>query len=73
MSKTRGIDCYDAGLLGGHDGLSVEWWHDYLRAELDRAHDFYAQQVEAIDDELDGANDKLKLLEKKITDLWQLI
>lgn len=22
----------------------MSWWHDYMRAELDRAHEFYADQ-----------------------------
>ena len=35
---------YDAGLLSDHGGGDVEWWQDYIRAELDRAHDFYANQ-----------------------------
>ena len=37
-------DCYDAGLLGDFGGGNVEWWQDYIRAELARAHDFYASQ-----------------------------
>ena len=35
-------DCYDAGLLNDFGGGNVEWWQDYIRAELARAHDFYA-------------------------------
>lgn len=38
------IDRYDAGLLGDGGGGNVEWWQDYLRAELERAHEFYADQ-----------------------------
>lgn len=38
------LDAYDAGLLGDYGGGDVEWWHDYLRAELARAHDFYSSQ-----------------------------
>ena len=37
-------DCYDAGLLGDFGGGNVKWWQDYIRAELARAHDFYASQ-----------------------------
>ena len=36
---------YDAGLLNDYGGGNVEWWWDYLRAELERAHDFYAAQT----------------------------
>jgi hypothetical protein len=37
-------DRYDAGLLGDGGGGDVEWWQSYIRAELDRAHEFYAAQ-----------------------------
>lgn len=36
------LDTYDAGLLNDFGGGDVGWWHDYIRAELGRAHDFYA-------------------------------
>ena len=39
------LEPYDAGLLGNGGGGNVEWWHDYIRAELDRAHDFYQDQA----------------------------
>lgn len=32
---------YDAGLLSNYGGGDVEWWQDYIRAELNRADDFY--------------------------------
>jgi len=37
-------DCYDAGLLGDFGGGNVEWWQDYIRSELARAHEFYVSQ-----------------------------
>ena len=37
-------DCYDAGLLNDFGGGNVGWWQDYIRAELARAHEFYAGQ-----------------------------
>ena len=40
-----GLDAYDAGLLNDYGGGDVNWWQDYLRAELARAHDFYQSQV----------------------------
>lgn len=40
--------CYDAGLLSDFGGGNVDWWWDYLRAELGRAHDFYAHQIEQL-------------------------
>lgn len=43
---TPALDEYDAGLLSSAGGGDVEWWQDYLRAELGRAHDFYQSQME---------------------------
>ena len=39
------LDCYDAGLLSDFGGGNVDWWQDYIRAELDRAHDLYQSQA----------------------------
>lgn len=39
------LDYYDAGLLNDFGGGDVDWWQDYIRAELARAHDFYQSQV----------------------------
>lgn len=41
------LDCYDAGILNDFGGGNVEWWQDYLRAELGNAHDFYQSQIDA--------------------------
>ena len=49
------IDRYDAGLLGDGGSGDVDWWHDYIRSELDRAHDFYGQQQPAVTDEEEAA------------------
>ena len=38
------LDAYDAGHLNDYGGGNVGWWHDYIRSELDRAHDFYQSQ-----------------------------
>ena len=35
---------YNAQILGDWGGGNVEWWHDYIRAELGYAHEFYAEQ-----------------------------
>jgi hypothetical protein len=32
---------YDAGLLNDWGGGNVEWWQDYLRAEIGRANDYW--------------------------------
>lgn len=38
------VDAYDAGLLNDYGGGNVDWWQDYIRAELGRAHDHYMAQ-----------------------------
>lgn len=43
--KPLTLDCYDAGLLNDFGGGNVEWWQDYIRAELARAHEFYQSQI----------------------------
>lgn len=32
---------YDAGMLNDFGGGNVEWWQDYLRAEIGRANDYW--------------------------------
>lgn len=44
---TFALDYYDAGLLGDGGGGNVEWWQDYMRSELSRAHDCYQSQIDA--------------------------
>ena len=39
------LDQYDAGYLSDFGGGNVAWWQDYIRAELERAYDFYQSQV----------------------------
>lgn len=41
------IEPYDAGSLNDFGGGDVGWWHDYIRAELDRAYEFYLIQLSA--------------------------
>ncbi|CUJ80825.1 MAG: hypothetical protein J0I68_30775 [Achromobacter sp.] len=45
---TPELDEYDAGILGSAGGGDVDWWQDYLRAELERAHAFYQSQQERL-------------------------
>ena len=42
--KEEAMGRYDAGLLNDFGGGDVQWWQDYIRAELDRAHDFYQER-----------------------------
>lgn len=39
------LNAYDAGLLSDHGGGDIDWWRDYIRCELARAHDFYTAQL----------------------------
>lgn len=39
------LDQYDAGLLNDFGGGNVEWWQDYIRAELGRAYEHYQSQM----------------------------
>ena len=41
MTEIEPCPRYGAGLLNDFGGGDVNWWQDYLRAELERAHDFY--------------------------------
>lgn len=54
------VDTYDVGLLSDYGGGNVEWWQDYIRSELARAHDFYAEQIASSTDfdGLEGAPSK---------------
>lgn len=45
-------DRYDAGLLNDFGGGDVSWWHDYLRAEIDRSSEFHADIHELQDAEI---------------------
>lgn len=39
---------YDAGLLNNHGGGNVDWWFDYIRAEVGRANSWWRTRVEDI-------------------------
>jgi hypothetical protein len=39
------LEEYDAGLLNDFGGGNVEWWWDYIRAELGRAYEHYQSQI----------------------------
>jgi hypothetical protein len=39
---------YDAGLLNDFGGGNVEWWQDYLRAEIGRANEFWRDAIDSI-------------------------
>lgn len=37
---------YDPGLLNDFGGGNVDWWQDYLRAEINRCNAFWREQAE---------------------------
>jgi hypothetical protein len=47
-AETHELSAYDAGLLNDFGGGNVEWWQDYIRAELERAHVHYTDQHDAL-------------------------
>ena len=55
--QTDGLVRYDAGLLGDGGGGDVDWWQDYIRAELERAHEHYELQYEALSHSSETSND----------------
>jgi hypothetical protein len=40
------IEEYDAGLLNDYGGGDIDWWQDYIRAELGRAYEYYQSQLD---------------------------
>ena len=47
------IKRYDAGLLSDYGGGNVEWWQDYLRAEIERCNDHWEADYAALEAERD--------------------
>ena len=41
LSEAESIPDYDAGLLNDWGGGNVEWWQDYLRAEIAKSNDHW--------------------------------
>jgi len=51
---------YDAGLLSDYGGGNVEWWQDYLRAEIERCNDHWEADYAALETKvrrLEGENE----------------
>jgi len=53
------VERYDAGLINDFGGGNVEWWQDYIRAEIERANDFHADRIAALEAQLAEAKGKL--------------
>lgn len=54
-AEVEAVD-YDAGYLNDFGGGNVEWWWDYLRAEIERANEHWRGQI----DTLTADRDRLK-------------
>ena len=60
------LETYDAGLLNDYGGGKVEWWQDYIRNELSRAHGFYQSQCEpAASQPTDGLERAFRQLDER--------
>ena len=56
---------YDAGLLNDWGGGNVEWWQDYLRAEIERSNDFHIEANES--------NTRLQAADDMYNALWEAV
>jgi hypothetical protein len=56
---------YDAGMLNDHGGGSIEWWQDYIRAEIERCNDHWESDYAA----LQAERDRLRELVNKLVDV----
>lgn len=41
----RSYNDYDSGLLNDFGGGNVNWWQNYIRAEIDRCNDYWREQL----------------------------
>lgn len=73
--KVHELKPYDAGLLAEYGGGNVEWWQDYIRAELARAHEYYQSQFIAgySDGKRMLAQDALKSCVKALELAWNIL
>jgi hypothetical protein len=61
-----GLEGYEAGLLNDYGGGNVSWWHDYIRYEVDKANDWWRQQVEAENPAAPAPADELATLRERV-------
>jgi hypothetical protein len=57
---------YDAGLLSDYGGGNVEWWQDYLRAEIERCNDHWEAEYDDLEEKIRWAAKEKELLELEI-------
>ena len=51
------IPDYDPGLLNDYGGGNVDWWWDYIRAEINRCNEYWRSQLEDIKREPEDSAD----------------
>ena len=48
---------YDPGLLNDYGGGNVDWWFDYIRAEINRCNEYWREQFDhAENQQVDSAD-----------------
>ena len=52
-------DEYNSGLLNDFGGGNVQWWHDYLRAEIEACNEFHHEIEEQLEAEVKHLRDAL--------------
>ena len=55
-------DLYDSGILNDFGGGNVQWWQDYIRAEVNRCNDFHSEIINQLREE----NERLRNIEDKV-------
>ena len=53
------IPDYDSGLLNDYGGGNVDWWWDYIRAEINRCNEYWRSQLEDIKREPEDSADEI--------------
>ena len=51
---------YDSGFLNDYGGGNVAWWHDYIRGEVARCNDFWREQLEQAQEEIEDLEEELR-------------
>lgn len=57
---------YDAGLLNDYGGGDVDWWQDYLRAEIGRANDHWADYCADLEARLAASERRARVLDDAV-------
>jgi len=67
------MEDYDCGLINDYGGGNVEWWRDYIKAEVTRANEWWRNQVidgeQALETEIVKLEAELARLKKERAEL----